>query len=83
MPVVTVEAPPKTRHETLQELQQELGNTECTAFLLDYIQEAWETMDMLIGSFGLERASQIILCESRARALSAYFLQIEKEMEQE
>ena len=72
MSVVMVEAPPKTRYETLQALQCELGNTEQTAMLLDDLQDAWHTVDQLIGRFGLERARELVLCESQQQATYAY-----------
>jgi hypothetical protein len=81
MSVVMVEVPPitKTRHKTLQELQQELGDTEHTAILLDDLQAAWNTLDHFIGMFGLERARELLVCESQEQAAFAYFPQVDEE----
>ena len=68
-----------TRHATLRELEHELGNTEQTAILLEALKDAWENIDELIGRFGLERAIELMLCESRERAKYAYFVQVDEE----
>jgi hypothetical protein len=49
-----------TRYHIQSVLQHELGDTEATAHLLDYLQEAWETFDMLIERFGQEDAHKIM-----------------------
>jgi hypothetical protein len=74
MTAVMVDAPPrtKTRYETLKALQHELGNTEQTAILLEDLQDAWHTVDQLIGRFGLERATELVVCESQEQATHAY-----------
>ena len=55
------EAPDKAkRHDILTVLLHELGDTEATQHLLDYIKEMWETMDLLTERFGPEVARKII-----------------------
>jgi hypothetical protein len=49
-----------TRHYIKQVLRHELGNTEETEHLIDYVQELWETWDMLIERFGTKDAQKII-----------------------
>ncbi len=47
------EVPEKaTRHEIVTVLLHELGETEATQHLLDYIKEMWETYDLLTQRFG-------------------------------
>ena len=74
MSATMVEAPLRreTRYETLQALQQELGNTELTAILLEDLQDAWHTVDQLIERLGLERARELGVCESQEQAIYAY-----------
>jgi hypothetical protein len=67
-----------TRHATLRELEHELGQSEQTAILLEALRDAWETIDELIGRFGLERATELVLCESRERARCAYLVQVDE-----
>jgi len=55
------EVPEKaTRHEMVSVLQHELGETEATQHLLDYIKEMWETYDLLTQRFGPQAARTII-----------------------
>ncbi len=55
------EVPDKaTRHDILTVLLHELGDSEATQHLLDYIKELWETVDLLIERFGPEAAHKII-----------------------
>ena len=68
-----------TRYSTLRELEHELGQSEQTAILLEALRDIWETLDELIGRFGLERATELILCESRERAKYAYLVQVDEE----
>jgi hypothetical protein len=49
-----------TRYYIKQVLQHELGDTEETNHILDYVQELWETTDMLVERFGIEDAQKII-----------------------
>jgi hypothetical protein len=49
-----------TRHAILEQLRQELGPAEQTEILIDYIEDLWETIDLLREQFGKERAQQII-----------------------
>ena len=49
-----------TRHDILTVLLHELGDTEATQHMLDYIKEMWETMDLLTERFGSEAARTII-----------------------
>jgi len=55
------EVPEKaTRHEIVSVLQHELGESEATQHLLDYIKEMWETIDLLRERFGPEATHKII-----------------------
>jgi hypothetical protein len=62
----TIEALPEipTRSSFLDLLQRVLGETEETALLIDYIQDMWESVDMLNNRFGPERAQKIIALPS-------------------
>lgn len=62
----TLEELPKqpTRYYVQQILRHELENTEETEHLLDYLTDAWETMDLLIGKFGREDAIKLITASS-------------------
>jgi hypothetical protein len=53
-----------TRYDMEKVLLHELGNTEETAHLLDYLKEAWETLDQLIERFGMGSAHKIMLVSS-------------------
>jgi hypothetical protein len=48
------------RSAILNILRHFLGNAEETEHLIDYLQEMWETIDLLIARFGNEGASKII-----------------------
>jgi short-subunit dehydrogenase involved in D-alanine esterification of teichoic acids len=50
-----------TQYDVLNVLRHELGQSEETEHLLDWIQEMWETTNMLIDRFGVELARKIIL----------------------
>ncbi len=55
------EVPEKaTRQEMVTVLLHELGDTQETQHLLDYIKEMWETIDLLRKRFGLEATHKII-----------------------
>lgn len=62
----TIEALPErpTRVQFLDLLPRVLGDTEETAHLIDYIEEMWETIDLLISRFGHARAKKIIALPS-------------------
>ncbi|SRR5579884_687043 len=62
----TLEELPKhpTRHYLQQILKRELGETEETNHLLDYLTDAWETMDLLVERFGREDATKLITAPS-------------------
>ena len=49
-----------TRQDILQVLLHELGDSEVTQQTLDYIQDLWETRDLLTKRFGPEAARKII-----------------------
>jgi hypothetical protein len=49
-----------TRQDILQVLLHELGDSEATQQTLDYIQDLWETRDLLTKRFGPEAARKII-----------------------
>jgi hypothetical protein len=53
-----------TRYHIQNVLRHELGNTEDTAHLLDYLLDAWETLDLLIQKCGKEDAYKIITASS-------------------
>jgi hypothetical protein len=44
---------------TIIQLRKELGNSEATEQLIDYLMDAWETWEILIHRFGEARAMQI------------------------
>jgi len=44
----------------MNELRRVLGHTEETEILIDWVQDAWQTYDVLIERVGRERAHQII-----------------------
>jgi hypothetical protein len=49
-----------TRFEMMNELRRILGHNEETEHMIDWIQDAWQTYDVLIERVGRERAHQII-----------------------
>ena len=49
-----------TRFEVMHDLRRVLGATEKTEILIDWLQDAWQTYDVLIGCIGEERAQQMI-----------------------
>ncbi len=49
-----------TRQEMLQVVLHEQGESEATQHLLDYIQDLWETIDLLTKRFGPEATRKII-----------------------
>jgi hypothetical protein len=57
-----IEAVPNqaTRQEIVQVVLHEQGESEATRHLLDYIQEMWETIDLLTKQFGSEATRKII-----------------------
>ena len=48
------------RAEAIQELQRVLGHHEETEHLIDWLQDAWYTYDLLIERVGKERAQAMI-----------------------
>jgi hypothetical protein len=48
------------RSAILRVLRHFLGNAEATEHLIDYVQEMWETIDLLIQRFGSEDAQKMI-----------------------
>ena len=55
-----------TRSDILTVLVHELGRSEETEILCDYLQEMWEIIDMLFERFGGDQAQKIILAPSTA-----------------
>ncbi len=49
-----------TRYELVRALEHELGTSEATAHLIDWLFDLWETFDYLIDRFGEETASKIV-----------------------
>ncbi len=49
-----------TRQDILHILLHELGDSEATQYLLDYIRDLWETHDVLMKRFGPEATRKII-----------------------
>ncbi len=49
-----------TRYYLQRVLEHELDHTEETAHLIDYVLEAWETLDLLTERFGRENALKIL-----------------------
>src|SRR5436305_8072386 len=70
--LVLIEERETTRDALIASLRKEWGDTEETAFLLDYLQAAWETVDLLRDKLGIEKALTLILCESN-REMPEYF----------
>ncbi len=62
-----------TRNAVIKQTREAGGNTEQTEILIDYIEELWETVDLLTNRFGEERAQEIINATSHA-ALSYFYL---------
>jgi len=48
------------RAEVIQELRRVLGHHEETEHLIDWLQDAWHTYDLLIERVGKERAQAMI-----------------------
>ncbi|GER83156.1 MAG: hypothetical protein IMW90_02850 [Thermogemmatispora sp.] len=51
---------PESRQDHLSALRAELGASEETEHLIDWLLDMWETIDLLIARFGAARAWQII-----------------------
>ena len=49
-----------TRYSIEKVIKYELGDTEESAKILDYVRDAWETVDLLIAKFGKEDAYKIL-----------------------
>ncbi len=49
-----------TRFEMMNELRRLLGMAEETEMLIDWVQDAWQTYDLLIERIGEEYAHQIM-----------------------
>lgn len=49
-----------TRYEILEKIREELGESEETEMLVDYIQDLWETVDLLKRKFSQERTLEIM-----------------------
>ena len=62
-----------TRQEMLQMMLHELGDTEATQYLLDYIKNLWETKALLTKRFGSEVTCKIIDAPiSRTRTVNSH-----------
>jgi hypothetical protein len=57
---VSAETKPRNRYALLEEIRKEKGASQQTEILFDYIEEMWETIDVLREVFGEERAQEII-----------------------
>ena len=55
---------PLNTHVLIQQMREEGGNSEQTEILIDYIEELWETIDLLNNQFGKERTQEIINASS-------------------
>ncbi len=49
------------RHTVAIVLREELGTSEETEFLVDWVEDMWATIDTLVSHFGEEDARKIIL----------------------
>jgi hypothetical protein len=58
--VSSTEEKPVNRYTLLEQIRTEKGATQQTEILIDYIQEMWETIDLLRKVFGEERTEEII-----------------------
>lgn len=56
----------QTRFASIDELRHMLGHSEETEHMIDWIQDAWQTYDLLIKRIGREHAHQIINAMERA-----------------
>jgi hypothetical protein len=64
----------KTRTEIVTELRRRLGQSENTEHLIDWVLDAWETMDFLLACFG--RAYTFTIIE--AVEVCSFDLQVDK-----
>jgi len=48
----------------LQQIRKDRGGSDTTEILIDYIEELWETIDLLNNQFGKERTQEIINASS-------------------
>jgi hypothetical protein len=51
---------PVNRYALLEEIRAEKGASQQTEILIDYIEEMWETVDLLRKVFGEQRTEEII-----------------------
>ncbi|GHO98389.1 hypothetical protein KSF_084370 [Reticulibacter mediterranei] len=58
-----------TRYELLEQIRQERGSKEQTEILIDYIQELWETIDLLKKTYGEARTQEILTAFSSSYLL--------------
>lgn len=63
----TVKTKPVTRYEIIEEIRQQPERSEQTEILIDYLQDMWETIDLLRKRFGDTRTQQIIAASSYIR----------------
>ena len=56
----STEAEPVNRYTLLEQIREESGKSERTEIIIDYIQELWETIDLLKQRFGEKRTQEII-----------------------
>jgi hypothetical protein len=66
----------QTRVEIIAALSRELGNSEETEHLIDWLLDVWETVDILVERFGAECARSMLLAESAAPATPIHELLI-------
>lgn len=57
---MSAETKPRNRYALLEEIRREKGASQQTEILIDYIEELWETIDLLRKVFGEERTEEII-----------------------
>lgn len=55
------------RQALLEQIRQEKGTSEQTEILIEYIQELWETIDLLHQVFGEQKTQEIIHAPSPLR----------------
>lgn len=56
----------------IQQLRKELGNSETTEHLIDWLLDAWQTLDMLRDCFGEARALHLFIAAAPLRPASAH-----------
>lgn len=72
-----------TQQEVVEAILRTCGNTEETAWLLDWLQDLWETRDILCARFGEEQTLRILLASWETTAQLVRPIESDEQRERE